>query len=243
MTTYIMIKTQCKTDNGLIYSSHDLTQPINMNDYDFICNGFMIYIVNTDSNEIEYKINGNETYKIKTTTFHNITKSFNAVTSDNGDYIIQHIFSGEMYRIQIYDIYYESPTPNLTGYCKIYKIPSDDADDYTNELMFEGELVKGLRNGDGTSYSGGKNKGMWVNDTMNGIGKSYRYTCGNVVIYDGMHNSGALNGYGKMIVNDRLLYEGLWENGNIVDYGTLCHDNVKWVFVRYTKLDISLLNI
>ena len=92
--------------------------------------------------------------------------------------------------------------------------------DYYNNLIFEGELIYGEKNGKGIEYYYwltndsyfSKFEGEYLNGKKNGLGKEY-YQNGKVK-FEGEYKNGKRNGKGKEYdTHDRLLFEGEYLKG------------------------------
>jgi len=90
--------------------------------------------------------------------------------------------------------------------------------DYYGNLLFEGEYLNGLRNGEGIEYDLGKIsfKGNYLNGLRNGYGTEYNIE--GKKIYEGEYLKGLRNGKGKEYYSNQiLLFDGEYLNG--IKYG------------------------
>jgi len=100
-----------------------------------------------------------------------------------------------------------------------------------NEERYVGQLVKGLRNGEGKVFykNSGKLKfeGVFVNGIKHGKGREY-YESGEIK-YEGIFNNGIFyEGKGKLNYNNgKIYYEGDFKNGKYDGKGKLFYDNYK----------------
>jgi len=90
-------------------------------------------------------------------------------------------------------------------------------DPYYGHLLFEGELLKGKRNGKGKEYyddGGLKFEGEYIKGKRNG--KGIEYNKEGDLIFEGEYLNGKRNGKGKEYLFDKLIFEGEYLNGEKV---------------------------
>ena len=94
-------------------------------------------------------------------------------------------------------------------------------DYYDNdELKFEGEYLKGERNGKGKEYYENGNllfEGEYLNGKKNGKGKEYNIYNG-LLIFEGEYSDDKRNGFGKIFFDGELVQTGLFQNGEQLDF-------------------------
>jgi len=90
--------------------------------------------------------------------------------------------------------------------------------DYNNNTFFQGNLIHGIKNGQGTDTSAiGTYEGNWKNDQKHGKG-SIKYPSGSV--YEGNWVNNKQHGKGKFIYSSGSVYEGDWVNNKQHGKGT-----------------------
>ena len=89
---------------------------------------------------------------------------------------------------------------------------------YNDKLLFEGEYIKGKRNGKGKEYNINRKlrfEGEYKNGKRNGKGKEYDFN-GNLK-FEGEYLNGVKNGKGKEYnYNGTLKFEGKYYNGEMI---------------------------
>jgi len=80
------------------------------------------------------------------------------------------------------------------------------------ELEYEGDYLKGQRNGKGKKYENGglKYEGEFLNNKRNGIGKEYK---NNEIIYEGKFYNDERSGRGKEYYKGEIIFEGDYLKG------------------------------
>ena len=86
--------------------------------------------------------------------------------------------------------------------------------DYKGRLIFEGDYLKGERNGKGKEYTHGTLifEGEYLKGKRNGKGKEY--TNYGSLIFNGEYLNGKRNGKGKEYYRRKLVFEGEYSDGN-----------------------------
>lgn len=94
-------------------------------------------------------------------------------------------------------------------------------------LVYEGELLDGLRHGQGveTLPNGGKYTGTFSHNKWDGIGVLETTENDKAVKYNGDFVNGRKTGKGKLYVNQTLVYEGQFLNDSRSGYGVSYYDN------------------
>ena len=88
--------------------------------------------------------------------------------------------------------------------------------DLYGNLIYEGEFLKGKRNGKGKEYDARYNskvifEGEYLNGERNGKGKEYE--CFDNLVFEGEYLNGKKNGKGKEYCKDKIRFEGEYYNG------------------------------
>ena len=99
------------------------------------------------------------------------------------------------------------------------------------KVIYEGEIDRGVPNGEGTRYSNGRElKGNWKNGTMHGATKMFEMKDGvKVLKYDGeIMDAGEVipHGEGIYYINERARYEGSQHLGSFQGKGKYIEDNI-----------------
>ena len=106
---------------------------------------------------------------------------------------------------------------NGTGYIYEY--------DRYNKLLFEGEVIRGIKTGKAKEYISGYLyfDGFYLNDKKEGRGKIFDFQ--NNIDYEGNFCKGMKNGYGKEYRSGKLLYEGEFMNDKSHGKGKYYYNN------------------
>ncbi len=193
-----------------IFGSWDnWTNPININDYNFIINTIKIFVIKTNNINVSYKIKINNKYIL----LNNLL-----ITNDDG-YINNKIIITK-------DNYFNN------GNIKIRNIDNKMMIFNKNELILDVETINGIPNGYGVQYY--KNninyrnikyyEGEWKNGKFNGKGSHYWR---DYKVYEGEWQDGMCNGNGIGFVNLSDYYEGEWKNGEYHGFGIYYINNNK----------------
>lgn len=98
--------------------------------------------------------------------------------------------------------------------------------EYKDGRIYTGDFLNGLPHGKGqmTFPNHDFYEGNWVDGKMNGIGEYRRFSPSRdkyVERYVGEFVDGVMQGQGRIQFENRMVYEGQWQNGNRTGVGTL----------------------
>jgi len=94
---------------------------------------------------------------------------------------------------------------------------------YADKSFYEGHLVKGIRNGEGTFTSGNNEMtycGQWSNGQKHGVGR-ISYDAKKTTFYLGEWARGARHGKGRFQYSSGNFYDGDWKDDQKCGYGTM----------------------
>ena len=106
--------------------------------------------------------------------------------------------------------------------------------DYYDELIFEGEYINGKRSGKGKEYNY-KGELIFEGEFLNGerwIGNGKEYEYDGTLIYEGEYLNGKRNGKGKEYCYGELSFEGEYLNGKRYNGKGIVYDGIMILYIK-----------